>query len=93
MMFEKINIFNRLIVTWNLTKKKGGEGDRPEGSNFFLNKFSTHHPLFSSTFVHFHKWMPIPGLPAHEHLRGSVYESGYSQLSPLTIKRSALGDC
>ena len=27
-MFEKINIFNRLIVTWNLTKKKGGEGDR-----------------------------------------------------------------
>ena len=28
MMFEKINIFNRLIVTWNLTKKKGGEGDR-----------------------------------------------------------------
>ena len=33
MMFEKINIFNRLIVTWNLTKKKGGEGDRKKASN------------------------------------------------------------
>ena len=30
MMFEKINVFNRLIMTWNLTKKErrgGREGE------------------------------------------------------------------